>query len=479
MTLPEASRSTRTPPTARPPAPTPRRLRHRDAAQCPEFSKVGTADDRQLGAAGPDPGLLYLGEPLPATATGFPHRRRLRHPRQARRHRSTPTRRPGSSSISFQNLPQTPFTGLQHALLRLRARACSRRRPSAGPTRSTATFTPWDAALSDADLDPVLHARLRARRRRPARRPTGRSTRRFKAGVADNTAGAHAPFSLTLSRDDGDQNLAALNVTTPPGFSATLRASPTARRRRSRGWPQRRLHGPARAGRPGLPGGEPDRHRGRRRGRRHPPALRRRARSTWPAPTRARRSASWSSPRRSRAPMTSATSWSGPRPRRPGHRPGHRDLGPAAADPRRHPAADCARSRSTSTADFTLNPTNCDPFAVERRRSSATKGRWPTRRRPSRSPTAPASPSGRSSTLNLTGGVKRRGHPGAPRGRHRGRRAKPTSRSVVGDAAERRAARQRPHRHAPAPARSSPPTPARPARDRQREVATRRCSTSR
>ena len=48
----------------------------------------------------------------------------------------------------------------------------------------------------------------------------------FKAGVTDATGGAHSPFFVDLTRPDGDQTLAALNVSTPPGFSATLSGVP-------------------------------------------------------------------------------------------------------------------------------------------------------------------------------------------------------------------------------------------------------------
>jgi hypothetical protein len=44
--------------------------------------------------------------------------------------------------------------------------------------------------------------------------------------VADKSAGAHSTFSLVLERNDGDQNLTGITVTTPPGFSASLRGVP-------------------------------------------------------------------------------------------------------------------------------------------------------------------------------------------------------------------------------------------------------------
>ena len=67
-----ASRSTRTPPTARPPAPTRRRdSAPGEAAQCPEFSKVGTLTLDSSALPGPIPGRhLPRRAASPATATG-------------------------------------------------------------------------------------------------------------------------------------------------------------------------------------------------------------------------------------------------------------------------------------------------------------------------------------------------------------------------------------------------------------------------
>ena len=48
----------------------------------------------------------------------------------------------------------------------------------------------------------------------------------MKAASATNTAGSHTAFSLDLNRNDGEQNLRGLSITTPPGFSATLKGVP-------------------------------------------------------------------------------------------------------------------------------------------------------------------------------------------------------------------------------------------------------------
>ena len=51
--------------------------------------------------------------------------------------------------------------------------------------------------------------------------------------------------------------------------------------------------------------------------------------------------------------------------RRPDRRPDHRRLGPAAADRRKASRCDCAAIRvGLDRPDFTLNPTNCEPFSV-------------------------------------------------------------------------------------------------------------------
>jgi hypothetical protein len=45
----------------------------------------------------------------------------------------------------------------------------------------------------------------------------------FEAGTTNKQAGAYSSFSLTLSRQDGEQRLAGLQVTEPPGLLATLK----------------------------------------------------------------------------------------------------------------------------------------------------------------------------------------------------------------------------------------------------------------
>ena len=188
--------------------------------------------DRQLGPARP---AARLRLPRPAAARQplphLPRRRRLRHPRQAGRHgHPGPGDRPADDHL--HKPAAEPADRLQHALLRLRARASSRPRPSAAPTRSPRTFTPWDSSLG-TQTSTQFFTLDSGPGGAPCPGPQRPFSPGFEAASAGNTAGAHTPFAVDLTRNDGDQNLSGLNVTTPPGFSATLAASPTARRRRS------------------------------------------------------------------------------------------------------------------------------------------------------------------------------------------------------------------------------------------------------
>ncbi len=49
---------------------------------------------------------------------------------------------------------------------------------------------------------------------------------KLSAGSTDPQGGAHSPFSLTITREDGEQNLASLEVTLPRGMAATFAGIP-------------------------------------------------------------------------------------------------------------------------------------------------------------------------------------------------------------------------------------------------------------
>ncbi|HEY5053060.1 MAG TPA: hypothetical protein VII45_06585 [Solirubrobacterales bacterium] len=196
----------------------------RDQANCPEFAKIGTLAVRSSSLPGVLPGYVYLGQPLPGNryrvflvADGFSVHIKLA---------GTATLDPetGQVTVSFQNLPQAPFQEFDiHLFGSERGLFATPTHCGTYPVKST--FTPWDnelAAQSSTQFFTIDSG--------PGGTPCPGSTRPFRpafsAGVADSTAGAHSPFSLELTRDDGDQSLTGLSVTTPPGWTATLKGIP-------------------------------------------------------------------------------------------------------------------------------------------------------------------------------------------------------------------------------------------------------------
>jgi hypothetical protein len=193
-------------------------------ADCPEYAKVGTDVIDSSALPGPISGAIYLGAPQPGnryriflTADGFGT-----HVKLAGSARPDPGT--GRLTISFENLPQSPFRDFSMHFFG------SERGLLATPTQCgtypvNTDFTPWDNELSTqhslsyftVDSGPNSSSCPSTPRRfEPA----------FLAGTVDNTAGVHTPFTFQVKRADGDQNFEAINVTTPPGFTATLKGIP-------------------------------------------------------------------------------------------------------------------------------------------------------------------------------------------------------------------------------------------------------------
>ena len=191
------------------------------AAECPEFAKIGTVSVDSSALPGPIPGALYLGDPMPGNryrvvlaASGFGTNVKFLGS-------VSPDPQTGRLVVSFQNLPQAPFQELRIHLFG------SERGLLATPTQCGTyavhtTFTPWASELSDQTATQFFKLESG-----PTGAPCPSATRPFnptmEASSIDNTAGVHAPFSLNLSRADGEQDFAGLSVKAPPGFSASLR----------------------------------------------------------------------------------------------------------------------------------------------------------------------------------------------------------------------------------------------------------------
>jgi hypothetical protein len=190
-------------------------------AQCPEFSKVGTAVLDSSVLPGPISGGVYIGDPKPGdryrvilAADGFNTHVKLSGSMQ-------PDPVTGRVTAAFVDLPQTPFEkfklhffGAERGILATPTHC--------GTYEVSTEFTPWDAELSKQNAHQFfsLTQGPEGARCPSAARPFAPS---FQAGNTDNTAGAYTPFSAQISRQDGEQNLASLTVDTPPGFIASLK----------------------------------------------------------------------------------------------------------------------------------------------------------------------------------------------------------------------------------------------------------------
>jgi hypothetical protein len=194
------------------------------AALCSEFSKVGTLVIENSSLPGPLPGSIYLGQPLAGdpyrvflVADGFGVHLKLPGSVVA-------DPRTGQLTIDFENLPEAPLTafrmhffGSERGLLATSTHC--------GTFPVTSTFTPWSTGLGFQTSSQFFSLNSG---------PNGSACPGaldpfdpvFTAASTSHAPGAHAPFWLDLSRQDGDQTLAGISITTPPGFSATLTGIP-------------------------------------------------------------------------------------------------------------------------------------------------------------------------------------------------------------------------------------------------------------
>ena len=193
-------------------------------AHCPEFSKIAGLTLDVAALPGPIPGAIYLAEPKP----GEPYRVILAADGFATHIKLLGSVRPnpqtGQLTLAFEDLPQAPLQEFDvHVFGSERGLFASP--PKCGHTPVQTEFVPWNNKLLNSHSTGFMDF---------TGGPNGSAcpggTRPFtpstQTGVANNTAGAHSPFSITVSRSDGDQNLTGLNVNTAPGFAATLRGVP-------------------------------------------------------------------------------------------------------------------------------------------------------------------------------------------------------------------------------------------------------------
>jgi hypothetical protein len=140
----------------------------------------------------------------------------------------------GRLKTVFENQPQTPFEALE---LKLKdgATASLQNPQSCGPTSLYADFTPWsEPGLGGPAGNENIPGSPDTVFEEPAFTVTGCNPALFgvaadpplEAGTENTQAAHYSPFSLTLARDDGEQNLQSVKVQMPAGLTAKIAGVP-------------------------------------------------------------------------------------------------------------------------------------------------------------------------------------------------------------------------------------------------------------
>ena len=215
------------------PMPNPIRF-NRDAQSCPEASKIGTGELKTELLEDPLQGALYLA----AQGDGNPYGSLfaiylvIEDPRHGifikLPGRVDPSETDGQMTVTFDNLPQIPFTRLD---LNLKGgnRSALASPPTCGNFVTTATNTPWSAPESGP---PTVSANGFDINQGPNGMPCANTPQQrpfdigWKAGTDNTKSGASGPFRFQITRPDGSQELTGLELTTPKGLSASLKGIP-------------------------------------------------------------------------------------------------------------------------------------------------------------------------------------------------------------------------------------------------------------
>jgi hypothetical protein len=195
------------------------------AAECPDASKLGTVQIDTPLLEHPVTGAMYLAkqtenpfgsllalylavdDPISGVI--------LKLPGMVRTNPQT-----GQLTAIFDQNPQLPFEDLKVDLFS-GSRAALSTPSTCGAYATSTTLTPWtspqapDASPSSAPFQIGEAPGGGACASDESQAPNSPG---FEAGTASPVAGTYSPFVLKLSREDGSQRFASLNVTLPPGL---------------------------------------------------------------------------------------------------------------------------------------------------------------------------------------------------------------------------------------------------------------------
>jgi hypothetical protein len=130
----------------------------------------------------------------------------------------TPNPVTGQLVTTFENTPQLPFSDFKLSFFGT-DRAPLTTPPLCGTYTTKTSIAPWSGTPA---VDPSSKFQITSG---PAGSPCASPrpfSPGFQAGSTNIQAGAFSPFTLTMSRPDGDQTLAGLSIQLPPGLAGSL-----------------------------------------------------------------------------------------------------------------------------------------------------------------------------------------------------------------------------------------------------------------
>ena len=189
---------------------------------CPPASKLGEATLTTPALSHPLTGSIYLAGPESGPITGPPFRVFL-----ALAGEGVMVKLPGSVepnpvtgqlTATFAEDPQLPFTELQTQFTGGPTAPLSNPQ-TCGEARTTTDLTPWSSPEAPG-ATPFSSFEVTGCSALMPFSPT------FTAGTVNTAAGSFSPFTLTLSRNDGEQDLAGVTVTMPLGMAGMVSKVP-------------------------------------------------------------------------------------------------------------------------------------------------------------------------------------------------------------------------------------------------------------
>lgn len=184
------------------------------AARCPESSKIGEAEVVTPLLQEPLKGAVYMAQQgtfeealigLYVVVEGSGVQIKLAG-------RATLDPNTGQVTIVFAEVPQLPVSEIRLGLFGGQ-RAALVAPPGCGAYTVTSQLTPWSSPTPATPSGEFTVGSNCAQGFDPS----------FIAGTTDNRAGASGPFSITVTRRDGEQRLSSVRVVAPPGLVGVLK----------------------------------------------------------------------------------------------------------------------------------------------------------------------------------------------------------------------------------------------------------------